>query len=88
MVIRTEDLSKKLAKALVELLGLSSDLVIGVKHAGHGQEVYAATAGLYTDFLAKVTLPDWYIERMYGSKYASHFYSKAALERFAKRWAG
>ena len=86
LVIRTEDLDKKLAKALVEFLDLPDDVVIPVEHLGQREVV--PTAELYIDFLAKVAMPDWYIEKMYGSKYASHFYSKAALERFAKRWAG
>lgn len=84
LVIRTEDLSKKLAKALVEFLDLPDDAAIAVEHRAHGQYY----TGLYTDFLAKVTIPESYIERMYGSKYANHFYSKAALKHFAERWAG
>jgi len=88
LVIRTEDLGKKLAKALVEFLGLPDDVMIPVEHKARGQEEVPSIARLYTDFLEKVAMPDWYIERMYGSKYAKHFYSKAALERFTKRWAG
>lgn len=84
LVIRTEDLNSKLAGALIEFLGLPDDMEILVEHRGRGQYY----KDLYTDFLAKVTMPESYIERMYGSKYAKHFYSKAALKRLAKRWAG
>jgi len=84
LVIRTEDLSNKLAGALAEFLDLPDGAAITVEHEARG-EYYT---DLYMDFLAKVAIPESYIERMYESKYANHFYSKAALRRFAKRWAG
>jgi len=86
LVIKTKDLEAKLAKGLVELLGLPDDVEITVEHRPRGQDVYQAVAGLYTDFLDSVVMPKDYIERMYESKYANHFYSKAALNRLAKRW--
>jgi hypothetical protein len=89
LVIRTEDLTKKLGKALSELYGLEETEWPVVEHRAKGHEKYAHGVGdVYARFLDWVTLPESYLDKMYKSQYAEHFWSKAALNRFRKRWMG
>lgn len=41
---------------------------------------------VYGEFLRRVVLPEDYVERMLGSKYARHFYGPEELARFRARW--
>lgn len=43
-------------------------------------------SGLYQRFLKEVRIPGSYIDRMYESKMAMHFYSRDELESFRSRW--
>jgi len=42
----------------------------------------------YQEFSSWLVLPDDYLQRMYGTRYARHFYSEAELREFRKRWSG
>jgi hypothetical protein len=44
-------------------------------------------ADLYDRFKREARFDQAFLERMYGSKYARHFYSPRELERFRARWA-
>lgn len=41
---------------------------------------------LYSDFKKTVKLPDTYLQLMYDSKYARHFYSEEEITAFIERW--
>lgn len=87
LIIRMDMLTKKLGKALAELYALPGDTWPVVQHRAKGEEKYAHGVGeLYVMFLAEVCLPVWYLDRMYGSEYAEHFWFGAELKRFRKRW--
>jgi hypothetical protein len=43
---------------------------------------------LYRAFVEGLRLPKDYLDRMYGSRYARHFYTDAELSEFRKRWMG
>jgi hypothetical protein len=47
-----------------------------------------ASAQTYKQFQKAVQLPDSYIDAMYGSKYAQHFYGERELATFRRRWQG
>ncbi|MDH3717650.1 MAG: putative capsular polysaccharide synthesis family protein, partial [Planctomycetota bacterium] len=47
-----------------------------------------ATARTYEEFTKAIQLPDSYIDTMYGSKYAQHFYGEQELAQFRHRWQG
>jgi hypothetical protein len=42
----------------------------------------------YQRFLASIRLPDSYLDRMYTSRFARHFYTEAELDGFRARWRG
>ncbi len=42
----------------------------------------------YGEFLRRVVLPEAYVERLLGSKYARHFFGPEELERFRAKWLG
>lgn len=93
LVIRTDHLSKKLGKAMSELYGLPEDvwpIVTSTKDLGsRGVDKYAHGIGdYYGSFLEEVWLPADYLEKMYESEYAKHFFFKAELERLRQRWSG
>ena len=56
----------------------------GRSNVGEGK-TYAA---VYRRFLELIRLPDDYLERMYTSKYSTHFYTEDELAGFRKRWRG
>jgi len=41
----------------------------------------------YKDFIGAIRFPESYLEKMYASKYARHFYSEEEREHFRARWA-
>ncbi|MEE8574907.1 MAG: putative capsular polysaccharide synthesis family protein, partial [Thermodesulfobacteriota bacterium] len=43
-------------------------------------------SSLYKEFIDSIVLPESYLEKMYSSKYARHFYSDEELAGFRKRW--
>lgn len=45
------------------------------------------TRHMYADFVKSAVLPQEYLDRMYQSKFAQHFYSPAELESFRKKWS-
>lgn len=48
-----------------------------------GKKVYSP---LYNTFKDLIPLPESYIDRMYSSKYATHFYTQAEILDFSKEW--
>lgn len=93
LVIRTDYLVKKLGKALSELYDLPEDQWPVVTSAGVlgscGIKKYGHDIGeYYSTFLQEVRLPADYLQKMYDSDYAKHFFFKAELERFRQRWSG
>lgn len=43
-------------------------------------------ADLYKTFRRELALPADYVEQLYGSRYARHFYSEAELDAFRRKW--
>ena len=44
-------------------------------------------ADLYKAFRRELRLPDAYLDRVYGSRSAHHFYSPAELVAFRRKWS-
>lgn len=82
LVVRAEDLDGAGGERIRAFLGLPS-LELRCANAGENKEY----ADVYRLGKARIVLPDAYLERMYTSKYATHFYSAAELERLRGRWA-
>lgn len=81
LVIRLEDLDAALDPALGTFLG-SGGLTLPKANVATDKSY----GDLYRAFRRQLRLPEGYIERMYGSRFARHFYSPAERETFASRW--
>ena len=43
-------------------------------------------ADLYAAFRRELTLPEPYLDRVYGSRFARHFYTPDELAAFRRKW--
>lgn len=43
---------------------------------------------MYGDFIANVSLPENYLDRMYRSRFATHYYSANELDALRRKWQG
>jgi glycosyltransferase involved in cell wall biosynthesis len=82
LVIRLEDLDRCAQVAMKEFLGLET---FALHKANVGEE--KEYSDLYRAF-RKEPLPAWYIEEMYRTAYARHFYTTDELQAFGARWLG
>ena len=83
LVMRLEDLDATGGAAIGEFLGLGP-LALVTSNRSDGK-FYGPAYRHYVDSLA---LPTEYLDRMYASRFARHFYSAAEIERFRSRWRG
>jgi glycosyltransferase involved in cell wall biosynthesis len=82
LVIRLEDLDKCGEQALQEFLGLPT---VKLTKSNVGADKWYKSA--YKDFISQLTLPDNYLDEMYNSKFARHFYSEKELKAFRAKWS-
>lgn len=83
LLLRTEDIDAVLCHAIDDFLG--------VKLPGVESDNLASSkkyAGAYDDFARGFDLPESYLDELYGSAYARHFYTDAELQAFRSRWSG
>ena len=82
LVIRLESLNQSYRSAFNEFLSISNFEL-------QPQNVAADKTydKIYREFQKRLRLPDSYIQRMYNSRYAKHFYSAEELERFTAKWS-
>ncbi|MBI5694202.1 MAG: hypothetical protein HZC51_00470 [Nitrospirae bacterium] len=83
LVVRLEDLDRCAEAAFHEFLGIKG---ICLKKANVGDEKWYR--GLYREFVSRLELPADFLDEMYGSRLARHFYSPAEIAGFRSRWAG
>ncbi len=81
LLIRLEDLTRCAAGAFREFLGLET-----FDPRRENVRADSETAELYRVFLDRLRLPREYVDRMYDSKVARHFYSDVELQAFRSRW--
>jgi len=82
LLIRLEDLNRRASEAFSNFLEIEGFSLVKVnvpeqKEYGH----------IYQKFLEVVNLPESYVDYMYSSKYARHFYTEEEIESFRNRWA-
>lgn len=82
LLIRLEDLNKCATEAFKEFLSIDN-LTLLNRNVGTKKEY----ADMYRVFKNHIVFPEGYIDRMYSSKLARHFYSEAEIERFRKKWS-
>lgn len=80
MVIRMEDLSRSVEPAMREFLRVSD---FRARRANTAEQKYY---GHVVRLFKQRPLPEWYVEKMYDTRYARHFYSDAEIGRLRKKW--
>jgi glycosyltransferase involved in cell wall biosynthesis len=81
LVIKFEMLNECVNAAVHKFLGLSD---FGLTEVNAGKDkVYKH---LYSEVLDRIALPEEFIDRMYASRYARHFYTDRELQQFKSRW--
>jgi hypothetical protein len=83
LVLRLEDLHRGAAEALQAFLGVE---VPGLPVDNRGLD--RPWTSHYRRFLESVVVPREILDRVYGSRYARHFYSPQERAGFADRWSG
>jgi hypothetical protein len=81
LLIRLEDLGTQGVPAIREFLGLDRFSLVQ-KNISSGKSY----AGIYEAFGREIVLPDDYLDRMYDSQYARHFYTDSEIDAFRRRW--
>jgi hypothetical protein len=82
LLIRTESMNEVGSRALGEFLGLP-DVPLKITNVAANKD-YAA---LYKSFITRLVFTEEYIDRMYTSKLARHFYTSEELESFRVSWS-
>lgn len=81
LVIRLESLSMCVKDSFKDFLDIDDFQLV---NANIGETKNYAS--LYREFLSSVSIPNSYLEMMYASKYARHFYSEKEIEIFKSKW--
>ncbi|UCG33965.1 MAG: hypothetical protein JSU68_04870 [Phycisphaerales bacterium] len=81
IVLRSELDDSLKERALRDFLGLDE---LRMRRANVGEE--KDHARLYRRFRDSARLPDSYVERLLGSRYARHFYTQQEIERLRAQW--
>ncbi len=80
LILRLEDLPRVGSEALGHVLGVEVPIVKANEAAAKDY------AEAYHAFRERLVLPASYLQQMYSSKLAQHFYSPAELETFRETW--
>lgn len=81
LLIRMEDLARCAQAAFRDFLGLES-VTLRRRNVGDDKDY----SDVYKRFLETIRFPASYLDRLYESKYARHFYTDAELTAFRARW--
>jgi hypothetical protein len=81
LLMRLEDMNRVAGQAMTEFLHIR-DFRLIQSNVG-AEKPYAS---LYRDF-KKLPLPEAYLEEIYGTKFAKHFYTGREIENFREKWA-
>lgn len=80
LIIRLENLNDCFEKSIKEFL--QEDIQINkLKNTGDKKD-YSA---IYKKFKKQIRIPGWYLDKLYDSKYANHFYTEAEISKFRNR---
>lgn len=83
LLIKLEYLDQCTAEAFKAFLNI--DNLSLVRHNVGSQK---ETSDIYQLFKESINLPESYIDHMYASKVAQHFYTEAEISRFRAKWSG
>lgn len=82
LLFRLENLNACAQAAFKQFLNLDKIALIP-ENISKDKEYFPA----YNRFLASVVLPPTYLDRMYNSRYTTHFYTPQEIDCFRKRWS-
>ena len=82
LLLRLESLNEAAPAAVRDFLGLSAFELVESNTAED-----KSYAGLYKAFRRQLRLPAAYLDRVYGSRMARHFYSPDELAAFRRKWS-
>jgi hypothetical protein len=82
LLMRLEDMNERISEAFKAFLDIDRFTLLNANVSS--QKVYRR---VYQEFVNSIILPDAYVEKMYSSKYARHFYSHEELNEFKKKWS-
>ncbi|GAB0149031.1 hypothetical protein CKO17_02690 [Marichromatium gracile] len=83
LLIKVERLNDCYAPAFAEFLGVD---IPGLEQTHVTEEDPAYS--MYKDFIANVRLPADYLDRLYDTAFARHFYGEAEIARLRHKWGG
>lgn len=83
LLLRLEDLDRIGAETIARFLGRGPRSVSLQRKQVAGRKYYS---GIYRTFRHRITFPRDYLDRIYGSKWARHFYTDHELGRFRSAW--
>jgi hypothetical protein len=81
LIMRQDELNRVGAKFLSSFLGHE---IPALESANIGER--KGYSKLYKSFLSKLHFPEQYVEKMYDSKYAQHFFSTGEIAELRQRW--
>ncbi len=82
LLIRLEDMDRATSRVLEAFLELP-----GIDLSHENTSADKPYGDLYKKLIARLKLNDAYLDEMYGSRYARHFYTADELDAFRARWA-
>jgi len=82
LLIRLESLNECAPRAFKEFLGIKSFTVSWV-HQSQDKPYF----NLYDKFLKRIVFSQEYLDRVYTSRYVTHFYSANEISRFRQKWS-
>jgi hypothetical protein len=82
LIVRVEDLNRAYQDMLEAMFAVRPEVLVNT-HISSEDEDYA---DIYKKFLAEVSLPKDYLDSMYQSQYARHFYSPGEIDGYYKKW--
>jgi hypothetical protein len=83
LILKIERLSEVGEEAIGTFLGRDDVRLLPVNLASDKEY-----ANAYRDFRSRLVLPEDYLNAMYESRFARHFYSQAEIDGFRRRWRG
>ncbi len=86
LVIRTEDMTERLLEAMAALLEMAL-VRTEVEHRAQDSERPHGVGDLYRGFMEGAVMPEAYLDRVYGNRYAKHFYYKKELDTLRGFWS-
>lgn len=81
LLLRLESLNQCAPAALSEFMGLDAFELVESNTAED-----KSYADLYKAFRRELALPESYLDRVYGTRFATHFYSADELAAFRRKW--